>query len=270
MDWFDFVPKIGVIGLGFVGSAVANAYSSVQVVAIDTDPSKECTASYSDLKDCEAVFVCVPSPMNSDGTCDTTILEQVLNTLWSMSYDGVIISKVTAPPDVYKKLQSCHKNLVYIPEFLTSANAKADYLKTTSIIIGGSIRAYRYEAERVIKYATPDVSVHHCSIGEASMVKYVVNSFLATKVVFMNEMAQLAAANDYEWDNIRKMLSVDDRLGNSHMRVPGPDGHAGFGGACFPKDVSAIIEHAKNLNISLNVLKEANRKNSLLRLTEPK
>jgi UDPglucose 6-dehydrogenase len=102
------------------------------------------------------------------------------------------------------------------------------------------------------------------------MVKYIINSFLATKVVFMNEMCQLAEINGYNWNKIRGMISKDPRINISHTQVPGPDKQFGFGGMCFPKDTSALIFYAENLNITLNVLKEAVKKNMLLRLQEPK
>ena len=102
------------------------------------------------------------------------------------------------------------------------------------------------------------------------MLKYIINSFLATKVVFMNEMNQLADKHNYEWRRMEQFLKMDQRIGLSHMKVPGPDGFFGFGGGCFPKDTEAFINYAKTFDLSLNVLDAAVKKNTLLRLTEPK
>jgi UDPglucose 6-dehydrogenase len=103
------------------------------------------------------------------------------------------------------------------------------------------------------------------------MAKYIINTFLATKVIFMNEMAQLAEASGLRWDTIRNLIALDERrVGNSHTQVPGPDGQYGFGGACFPKDTAALLRYADQLDIPLNVLDAAVKKNTLLRLTEPK
>lgn len=268
-DWLPFVPKIGIVGLGYVGDAVYKSFNdSGNVICIDSDLSKGYTGTYSDLKDCEAVFICVPSPSLPDGSCNSSALEDVLNKLWQNGYNGVIISKVTATPDVYEKLQSCHKNLVHIPEFLTAQNSVADYLATKKFIIGGSVKAYQNEAARIIKMSHPTAEIQVCSIGEAALTKYIVNSFLATKVVFMNEMAQLSKSLGYNWETMTYLTAIDNRIGKSHMQVPGPDGYNGFGGACFPKDISAIINYAESLNIHLNVLKEATKKNTLLRLTK--
>ena len=130
--------------------------------------------------------------MNDDGSCNTLPLVSTMTNL--KNFKGVIISKVTATPNVYEYLQTQYPNLVHVPEFLTAANAVKDYAKENWAIIGGSTLAYQREADRVIKYSKPDVESVFCTIGEAAMVKYIINSFLATKVVFMNEMCQLAKA----------------------------------------------------------------------------
>lgn len=266
--------KIGIIGLGFVGNAVKESYKDhypiIDLVLIDLDPSKGCSGTYQDLKDASAVFVCVNSPMNDDGSCNTTALEAVMDNL--VDYNGVIISKVTAPPSVYQRLQNKFKNLVHAPEFLTAANAVNDYISSKYSIIGGENRAYLHEADRLIKLGLPNhETTFFCTIKEASLTKYTINSFLATKVVFMNEMAELAKASSIDWNKVRELIALDNkRIGNSHTQVPGPDGYYGFGGACFPKDTAALLKYAESVNSQLNVLDTAVKKNILLRLTGPK
>ena len=267
MGMFD-LPRIGIIGVGFVGSAIKASYDYSNIALLDNDPSKGYTATYDELKKCEGIFICVPSPQNADGSCNSSILENVLSNL--KDYTGVIISKVTATPDVYERLQEQYSNLVYIPEFLTAVNAVSDYANENWAIVGGSILAYQNEASKIIRYTKPDVQVEYCSIGEAALVKYTINSFLATKVTFMNELADIATANEYNWELIRQLINYDSRIGKSHTQVPGPDGYYGFGGMCFPKDTSALLHYAETLNVTLNVLKEAVKKNTLLRLREPK
>jgi UDPglucose 6-dehydrogenase len=265
--------KIAIIGLGFVGSAVRDSFDSMfldaATVLIDSDPRKQCQGTYNDLTDVEAVFICVPSPQGPNGECDTGILENVLDNLEKVGYQNVIISKVTAVPKEYERLQKRFKNLVHIPEFLTAANATEEYRKETDAIIGGSVKAFQREAARIVKLSQPELTnIAFCSIGEAAMSKYVINSFLATKVVFMNEMYQLAQAHEYDWRKIRTLIDMDERIGKSHTRVPGPDGTLGFGGMCFPKDTVALLEYAKQQSVQLNVLDTAVKKNLLLRLTD--
>jgi UDPglucose 6-dehydrogenase len=264
------VNKIGIIGLGFVGGAVASSFNMnmIDIVIVDSDPTKN-YGTYNDLMTCDGVFICVPSPSNSDGSCDTSILESVLEKL--KDYEGVIISKTTAPASKYEELNKLYPNLVHSPEFLTAVNAIEDYRNQKFAIIGGRIKAYVNEAERIIRLSLTDLeTVHHCSIGEASLAKYAINCFLATKVVFMNELEQLARAFNLDYNRIAGMIAHDNRIGQSHMRVPGPDGSYGFGGACFPKDTAALLKYAEGLGINLNTLDAAVKKNTLLRLTEPK
>lgn len=264
--------KIGIIGVGYVGGAILSAAKEHSVSVVCVDPAKGYTNTINDLKDVEAVFVCVPSPQGDDGSCDTSIMENVLLQLKNIDYTGVIISKCTAPPDVYEHLNDLYPNLVHAPEFLTAANAIQDYYNGKFAFIGGKVAAYRNEAERIIRLTQRNLgtNVRHCSIGEASLAKYTINSFLATKVTFMNELWGIATAFDLDYNTIAQMVTLDERIGRSHMQVPGPDGNFGFGGACFPKDTSALLKLAEQKNASMNVLDAAVKKNTLLRLTEPK
>ena len=265
---FD-MPKIGVVGAGHVGGAIATCYQerNFEVICIDADPSKS-TGTYADLKDCEAVFVCVPSPAKENGECDTSILNAVLYLL--KDFHNVIISKTTAPPAFYEKMQTVYPNLVHVPEFLTAAKAVHDFFNQDSVIIGGRVLAYQREAERILRGVQQLKSIRYTSIGEAALAKYIINSFLATKVVFMNEMEELARAQGYEWRDVVQTVMSDTRIGSSHLQVPGPDGFYGFGGVCFPKDTTALVKYAAKLGVHLNVLKSAIKKNTLLRLQKPK
>ena len=264
--------KIAIIGMGFVGGAIHTSFlNNVDVELLAVDPAKGWKATYSEISNFDAVFVCVPSPQRADGSCDTSILVEVLQQLTQVNFKGVIISKVTAIPSVYTGLQSSYHNLVHAPEFLTAANAVADYANGSFAVIGGSTTAYRNEAERIIRISQPNLnSISHCSIGEASFVKYTINSFLATKVIFMNEMAKLAEENGCDWNNIKQAVGQDKRLGASHMQVPGPDGDYGFGGMCFPKDTNAMLKFAEWCEQDLSVLATVVVKNNKIRLTESK
>jgi UDPglucose 6-dehydrogenase len=248
--------KIGIIGAGFVGGAVKNAYDLFGVPVIVRDPFKGLNATYEELRDCDGVFVCVPSPIGSDGACDTSILEDVLNNLAGMN--GVIISKVTAPPGIYSKLQIVHPNLVHAPEFLVAATANEDYINGYFAFIGGSDDEWTRKAEEVIRAGQRNLyDVKFCTIGEAALAKYTINSFLATKVTFMNQINELAQNVGVDYTNLVNLLTSEKRLGTSHMRVPGPDGQKGFGGACFPKDTAALVYEAKRAGTNISLVETA-------------
>ena len=101
----------------------------------------------------------------------------------------------------------------------------------------------------------------------ASLLKYTINSWLATKVMFMNELREVfdASETNTPWEQFTYMLSNDKRIGDSHMQVPGPDGHKGFGGHCFPKDTEGFLFYAEALGIDMTVLGKAVETNKKLR-----
>src|ERR1035437_1670496 len=203
--------KIGIIGLGFVGTAIKNAYDFPVLVS---DPAKNLFTPYAKLCKCDAVFICVPSPSKPDGSCNTSILENVLNLLGASK--GVLISKVTAPPEVYSKLQKKHPNLVHVPEFLVAANANEDYLNETFSLVGGH-EPYRQLAIDAIRLGQKKLkNVDLCSIEEASLVKYTINSFLALKVSYMNQLYEYAQAQGINYNRVRELFDRDSRIGSSH------------------------------------------------------
>ena len=255
--------KVGIIGLGFVGEAVFKAHEWMGgTVCIDTDSKKNYTGTYEQLEHTDGVYVCVPSPMKSNGECDTSILDSVLVKLKTVNYKQPIISKVTAPPQAYTKWSEILPNLVYSPEFLTAANAYQDYIKSDFIVVGGTTKAYQREAALIIEEGLRQpAKKHYCSLEEASLMKYTINSFLATKVSFMNEIYQVALANGIDYNNVAELIKLDKRIGTSHMRVPGVDGF-GFGGMCFPKDTSAITHFA---GIDMPILKKVIEQNDLVK-----
>lgn len=266
----EFMEKIGIIGFGFVGGAIANAFDGYATLVI-MDPAKGHNATYEDLIECSGIFICVPTPQDDDGTCDTSILGEILCDLQSRKYTGVIISKCTAPPDWYESLNILYPNLIHAPEFLTAAKANQDYINGKFAFIGGRVQAYQREAERIIRLSQQNLeSVVQCTAAEAAMAKYAINTFMATKVVFMNELENLCSTTGVDYNNVARMIKEDSRIGRSHLQVPGPDGAFGFGGACFPKDTSALLKFAEQHNVALNVLDVAIKKNTLLRLKEPK
>jgi UDPglucose 6-dehydrogenase len=243
--------KIGILGLGYVGSAVAWTHRHHDLVKRDPKFGQE-SASIKEIKTCDAVYVCVPTPMREDGRCDDSYLRSVLLEL--DDYGKVIICKSTIPPGVYKELHDKYPNIVHAPEFLTAANATQDYETSNWVLVGGHQRWVDNSIE-VIKSSTIEATHYHkTDITTASLFKYIANSFLATKVTFMNDIYHLAKKLNVNWQEIKTIASNDPRLGNSHWDVPGPDGRFGYGGACFPKDVAAICEHALDLKTSLELL----------------
>ena len=180
--------------------------------------------------------------------------------------DFIVIIKSTIPPGTTDRLNKLNKNIniVFNPEFLTEANAVEDYKNQNRIIIGGD-RPYTSKVKVVFEKVFPQIPIVKTSSTIAEMIKYVTNTFLATKVSFANEMYQICQGLDIDYDKVMEYSKYDDRLGKSHWSVPGPDGDLGYGGHCFPKDVSALRYVADQMGISTTMLSATMNKNTEVR-----
>lgn len=271
--------KIGIIGQGFVGSAIkAGLENFYDILTYDLEPSK-CNSSHEDV--CiysDIIFVCVPTPMRKDGSCDLRILESALNLIdWqiecgyvngSVDANPIVVIKSTIPPGSTSKLFESLKfkkmNLCFSPEFLTEANSFEDFKNQTRIIIGGP-RPATGTVKQMFRKAFPTIPIVKTGTKTAEMVKYFTNCFLATKVTFGNEMYELCTRSDIDYDKVCEYALYDNRIGRTHLSVPGPDGDRGFGGHCFPKDLAAMISFGSDKNYKADLLSEVNASNDRFR-----
>ena len=254
--------NIGIVGQGYVGTAVKEVFSKhYNVETYDLDKDK-CSVDY--LEDIveltELIFVCVPTPMKKDGSCDTSIVEAVVKDINDMvvsrNVSGRIVAiKSTIPPGTTNRLNKECENIsvIFNPEFLTEANFIDDFKNQNRIIIGGE-RPSSTKLRQVYSLAFPNAKIVKTGSITAEMVKYFTNTFLATKVSFANEMKMLCDELKIDYDKVVEYSTYDERLGKSHWAVPGPDGKLGFGGSCFPKDLNAILDVCRELGVPAKTL----------------
>ena len=279
--------NIGVIGQGFVGSAIREGLKESYIVrGYDLDPEKcfnlkwmnklEEVANHSDI-----VFVCVPTPMRKDGSCDTRILENAIKELdEACASVGRIISrpivviKSTIPPGTTERIGKKYidrkdeipdMHVCFSPEFLTEANSFEDFKNQTRIIVGGEENSVKIVKSMFEKVFT-DIPIVETDTQTAEMVKYFINCFLATKVTFANQMFQICLDNNIKYEKAVEMALLDQRIGKSHLAVPGPDGDLGFGGHCFPKDLAAMIAFGSVNNGDTDFLKSVQAFNDKVRM----
>lgn len=296
--------SIAVIGQGFVGGSLTTVFAECgfDVYAYDKAGhvapggkypglNKGISFAVNSVKElvqaCESksqfsnvYFVCLPTPMFEDGSADLRIVESVLDELSSLPVTGttgarIAVIKSTVPPGSTekwnKKYESTPLRVIFNPEFLTEANALNDMRNQNRIILGGP-RPWINSVKLIFQTAFPKTPIIKTSSTTAEMVKYTTNCFLATKVSFANEIAQICEKLDNEglnidYDKVIEYAKLDSRIGNTHWAVPGPvpthDGRyvRGFGGHCFPKDLNAILCIAKNLGVKTPVLKGTWEKN---------
>lgn len=255
--------KLGIVGAGFVGgSVIAGFDKNVEQFVVDTKLYPERTIDQLVEFSPSITFVCVPTPMIEDhGDVDVSIVRQVLSDLYDRKYKGIVVIKSTITP---KHLTRMKKDfgvkMVYNPEFLTEANAHQDFINPHMQVLGGKWRDCDTVEKAYNRHSSVKVvPTYKVDLITASMIKYTINSWLATKVSFFNELHELhqESGSHTSWEQFTEMLGTDPRMGKTHMQVPGPDGKFGFGGHCFPKDTEAFLAYARANQTELNILKKA-------------
>lgn len=234
------------------------------------------------IQDCEAVFIAVGTPPGEDGSADLKYVLAVATEIGqNMSSYTVVVTKSTVPVGTAKKVKTAVQNalnergsdlkfdVASNPEFLKEGAAIQDFLKPDRIVIGVESE----EAEHIMKrlYKPFLLNGHptiFMDVPSAEMTKYAANSMLATKISFMNDIANLCEIMGADVNMVRKGIGSDNRIGNKFI-YPG----VGYGGSCFPKDVKALIKTAQENNYSMTVLKaveDVNEKQKSVMVTKVK
>jgi UDPglucose 6-dehydrogenase len=264
--------KIGIVGQGYVGTAIKVGfephYELETYDKYDKDKST-CDNLFDLVMECDVMFVCVPTPMNKNGTCHIDIVEEVITEINEIVLETesfpyhikpIVVIKSTVPPGTTDKLHSKNRGIdvIFNPEFLTEMNFIEDFKNQSRIILGG-IRRGTSLLRQVYSKVFPHATIVKTNAKYAETVKYFINCFLATKVSFANEMKMLCDEIDIDYDKVVEYATYDERLGKSHWAVPGPDGDYGFGGHCLPKDISAIVNGYDDMKLLQAVLDVNNK-----------
>mgnify|MGYP006143125013 FL=1 len=257
--------KVGIIGKGFVGSAVQFGFSpntgcDAEVRVYDKDPNKSLNTLEEVVNESDFLFLSVPTPSNEDGTINLDIVDEALSNINEVSKrDNVILLRSTMVPGSTNIFQEKYPrlNLVFNPEFLTERSANFDFINQSRYVLGGE----KLNVERVAKLYKwrfgQSISIIQTNSQTAELIKYMNNCFFATKVSFMNEMKLVADKCNVDWNVAVEGFIRDGRIGHSHLDVPGHDGRMGFGGSCFPKDIQAMINLGESLGLKLETLSGA-------------
>ena len=260
--------KIGLVGNGFVGSAIyENLKNDYDFVIYDRKPALSNRNSIKEVVDeAKIIFVALPTPMYDNGECDLSIIFDAMKQIYQNYQDNIIILKSTVVPGTCQEIKDRFPNIriVFSPEFLTEANHIEDFRNCNRMIFGGH-KEDTAECVRLLQSVFEDKYYFTTDWKTAETVKYFINTFLATKVSFANEMKEICDVSGADYDNVVKLALYDDRIGKSHLQVPGPDGHAGFGGKCFPKDLNALTFYSLTNGVEPVMLKAAWEKNMNVR-----
>lgn len=271
--------KIGVVGNGFVGGAVKFGFSpsvgcDAEVRVYDKNPNKSTHTLEETVNESDFIFLSVPTPANEDGSMNINILEDALHEINKVhnGRDNAIIIRSTVIPGTTWALQTKypHLNILFNPEFLTERSANFDFINQSRFVIGSSGQPLNQEkanqlSELFRNRFGASVSILNTNYETAEMVKYMTNTFFATKISFLNEMKLLADECNVIWEDAMEGFLRDGRIGHSHLNVPGHDGKMGFGGSCFPKDIQAMIEFGDSVGVDMRVLKAVWKTNLIVR-----
>ena len=255
--------KIGIVGRGFVGSAVEFGFSAqtgcdAEVRVYDKDISKSIHTLEETVNESDFIFVSVPTTSNQVCSMNVDILESALGDIQRINKrkGNIILIRSTILPGTTNKLAKkfTKLNMVFNPEFLTERSARYDFINQSRFIIGGRKRNTARVAE-LFKWRFGDsISIIETNFETSEMIKYMNNCFFATKVSFMNEMRKVSDKCNVDWDMAVEGFVRDGRIGHSHLAVPGPDGKFGFGGSCFPKDIQAMINFGQEFGLDMSTL----------------
>lgn len=263
--------KIGIIGNGFVGKTMTTFNCNhINVVAYDTNPLlcfPNQTVCFDDLLDCEIIFISVPTPMNSDGSCHINIIVNILKEL-NNKYKGFIVLRSTVPVGTCDNLK-----IRFMPEFLTEKNAFYDFKYNKEWYFGilqdENDELFKNKIKILFELAKINNVIEHNNIQfvlnkEAEMIKLFRNCFLSVKVSFCNEIYDFCDSMNINYETVQKLACSDERIQLSHTQVPGHDGFRGYGGTCFPKDTSSLLYQMNVNNVPSYILKSAIERNNTL------
>lgn len=214
----------------------------------------------------DVIFICVGTPEGKKGRVDLSQVDSVIDTLIDFKInDKVIVEKSTVPVNTYRRIQEKLREkglineVVSNPEFLKEGTGIADFMDPDRIVIGvNSSRAKKIMEEiyEPLKYN----NILYVGVGEAELIKYASNSFLATKISFINLISEICTELGLDIKNVSKGIGLDKRIGNSFLNAG-----IGYGGSCFPKDIRGFIKVLDDLGIKKDLLVEVESINRRVR-----
>jgi len=253
---------IGIIGLGFVGSAIEKSLKIKNTDLIVYDKYKN--GGIGNIEDClkaDILFLALPTLFSEDlKEYDKSALHEVCSFLNEKDFRGAVVIKSTVEPETTETLEKEYTNLniIHNPEFLTARTAFEDFHNQKHIVLGKGNNCSEEKLDIVIKFFQekyPKAEISTCKSIESESMKAFVNSFYAVKIQFFNELYLLCEKNNCCFDKIKSLMLKNGWINPMHTNVPGPDGKLSYGGACFPKDTSALQKYMEKKNSHSEVLK---------------
>ncbi|MBF83813.1 MAG: hypothetical protein CL489_04980 [Acidobacteria bacterium] len=255
---------IGIVGSqGIVGEALAAGFNRLDFTVICHDIL--INTRLIDVLTTEIVYICVPTPSNDDGSCNTSIVESVVDELYKLKYSGVIAIKSTIEPGTTQRLIDKHNDqIVFVPEFLKERSAKYDFVFNHRLLLVGTNNVNYYYLVQRSHGQYPKDSMRVTPV-ESEMMKYYWNTFNATRITFANVLYEICQSNGAEYDRVKEAFLRSSDMPDEYLDVK-PE-LRGYGGACLPKDVLAMNNACKKLGIPNKLFEYIDKENKLFKKT---
>lgn len=233
--------KIGIIGVGVVGETILKGYNTLGHECTGYDKYKRpYKKTWKNLMKTKAIFVCLPTVQGKNGLMNLECFDETFERLNKNKYKGLIIIKSTVIPGTTRKLSEQYDDLAicHSPEFLTEKNAMVDFFKPDRIIFGYGDLSYKHEDSFEELHSQFNAELFYVTAETSEFAKFMSNAFFATKVVFANEMAEIAEIYGADYEDAKDILIKDRRVGNGHLDI---NEEKAYGGMCLPKDIHQLL-----------------------------
>ena len=246
--------KIGIVGVGVVGGACKFGFELlghkvlVHDIALNT--------KLENVLDSEITFICVPTPSSRDGSCDTSIVEEVVASLNELKYKGIVAIKSTVVPGTTEKLrEQTGMNVCFVPEFLRERCAVTDFTENHDICIIGCNDDKTYDTIKKCHGNFPE-EFTKLTPTEAEFCKYFNNVYNAMLIIFANSFYEACKGVDVNYTNVKNAIIKRKHIHGNYLECN--DNFRGFGGMCLPKDVAAMAKMVQDTDVNFfqNLLDE--------------
>lgn len=257
--------KIGVIGLGVVGGAVREGFQKLghNVPYYDI---KHNDTTLEDVLDTDICYICVPTPSEFSGKCDTSIVRKVVRDLHEAGFEGIIAIKSTVEPGTTKSLMEelNSDKICFVPEFLRERCALADFTDNHDLCVIGCTTKEQFEKIKESHGHYP-VVFKMLSPTEAEFCKYFSNVYNATLIMFANNFCEICDLMGVNYTNIKNTIINRKHISDAYLDCN--DNFRGFGGVCLPKDTKALAHLAKTLGTKGELFAQILEENKKYKLT---
>tara|TARA_R100000278_G_scaffold87764_1_gene67009 strand:- start:73 stop:864 length:792 start_codon:yes stop_codon:yes gene_type:complete len=255
--------NIGIIGVGVIGSACKYGFEKLghNVKTYDIAHGTK----IEDVLDTEIVYICVPTPSNTDGSCNVSIVEKTVNELKDKNYEGIVVIKSTVKPTTSERLKNeTGLNICFVPEFLRERCAIADFTENHDLLAIGTDNKDNYEK---IKKCHGDYPKNYAQLSttEAELLKYYSNTINAMRVVFANSMYEICKHVNADYTKIKNTFIKRGTTKDMYLDVN--DNFRGYAGVCLPKDTAALDAFIKENKLDIKLFETIENENKKFKKT---